>query len=109
MLKTMNRYDENVQIETSNTGLLDRGSSYVPLRDSDRVSYNSVNASTFQFIIKKEETGKEKLRKIHRTIIQEIQEEGGIQEDPIEKMSSILGRIKLSSRKLNKVIFQHNT
>lgn len=109
MLRTMDRYEGNIQTERSSTELIEHGSSFVPLRDSDRLSYNWILISSQQLALQKEETGKEKLRKIHKKMVQEIQEKVEPQDNPIDRMSSILGRIKISHRKLVKVIFESQT
>jgi len=109
MLKTIDRHEENIQTGRSNTDLLEHGNSFVPLMDSDKISYNRIFASPKQLVLQKEETGKEKLRRIHKKMIQELKEEPGNQENPIDEITSILGRIKISSRKLEKVIFESHT
>jgi len=109
MLKTIDRYEENIQTGRSSTSLIEHGNSLVPLIDSDRLSYKLVFNSSKQLFLQKEETGKEKLRIIHKNIIRELKEETGNQENPIDKITSILGRIKISSKKLEKVIFESRT
>ena len=109
MLNTTNKFEHNFQTGLSDASLLNQNSSLSPLTDSDRLVYDLFFSSSQQLFSQREETGKEKLKRLHNKMIQDIKEMGEDLDNPIEKMSLILGRFNLRGRKLEKIIFSSHT